>query len=339
MLEAANIEDWGTTKKGSPVKRIKLRNGALTASIITYGAAVQDLRLQGHDAPLVLGFDTLSAYEDNRTFFGAIVGRCANRVSNGKCQIAGVNYDLARGEGDVHHLHGGPDGFFSRCWDIVDVSENSVTLELISVDGDQGYPGNLTAKCIYKLTDDNALSIELVAQTDKPTLCNLVNHNYFNLEDGGHNDINLHRLRVDAERYLVSDDTNAPTGEIADVSHTLFDFRGLRPIGDFKNYDHNFCLADTRRSLTEVARLVAPSSGVEMDVLTTEPGVHVYGSGSLSVSDAGLDNLTYKQGAGICLEMQVWPDAINHAGFPDVVLMPDETLTQHTLYRFIKAGE
>ncbi|WP_026481329.1 aldose epimerase family protein [Ahrensia sp. 13_GOM-1096m] len=338
MLEAANIKDWGTTKSGSPVKKITLHNGALTASIITYGAVVQDLRLQGHNAPLVLGFDRLEAYENNRVYFGAIIGRCANRVSNGTCTIEGREYQLERAEGEIHHLHGGPNGFYSKCWDIVEISESAVKLQLVSEDGEAGYPGKLIATCTYHLTDDNALSIKLEAQSDKATLCNLTNHSYFNLEDGGSNDVSLHRLRVDAERYLVPDDTLVPTGEIADVSQTLYDFRVLRPIGDFKNYDHNFCLADTRRPLTEVARVSAPSSGVEMDVLTTEPGVHFYASRGLSVLDTGLDGRAYELGAGICLETQIWPDAINNAAFPTSVLRPNEVLTQHTIYRFSKVS-
>lgn len=336
MMVGNNVEDWGTTKAGFPVKKITLKSGALSASIITYGAAIQDLRIEGHGSPLVLGFDSLESYENHKHFFGSTVGRYANRVSGGVCTINGTEYQLDLGEGDVHHLHGGPEGFFAKCWEIAEVSEHSVTLKLLSKDGEAGYPGNLEVQCIYSLNDDNILSIDMRAQTDAPTICNLANHSYFNLEDGGLNDVSLHRLRLDAEQYLVSDETNAPTGEIADVSQTLFDFRTLRPIGDFTKYDHNFCLSNARRPLTEVARLVAQSSGVEMDMLTTEPGIQFYGGAYIELSETGLGGLAYKTGSGLCLETQIWPDAINFDTFPEAVLMPGDVLQQHTLYRFSK---
>lgn len=330
----SNISDWGVTSDGQNVQRVSLNNNGLSAAIITYGASLQDLRLNQHNAPLVLGYDDLESYQKHGLFFGAIAGRCANRVAHGQFNLAGEKYQLARADGEVHHLHGGPKSFANRIWKIVKATDFEVVLELESPNGEMGYPGNLVARCRYSLDADGGLNIVLEAESDAPTLCNLTNHAYFNLEDGGANDVNLHRLQIDAEEACVLTESQVPTGELSAVSGTQNDFRALRPIGDYHAYDLNFCLAGGRRELTNIARVIAPSSGVQMDVATTEPGVQLFTALNPASAKRGLDGIEYVSGAGLCLEAQIWPDAINHAHFPNVILMPGQKLRQATQYRF-----
>lgn len=329
-----NISIWGVASDGQNVERITLTKNDLSASIITYGASIQDLRIAGHDAPLVLGLDDIRAYERHGLFFGAIAGRCANRIACGQFKLAGEKFQLPVPDGAVHHLHGGPRGFANRVWKVEEVTDSQVVLLLESVDGDMGYPGLLVAKCTYALTDIGALDISLEAQCDAPTICNLTNHAYFNLEDGGRSDVGLHRMEIMAEKVCDLDETLAPTGQLSDVSGTQNDFRAIRPIGDYRVYDLNFCLADKQRALTQVARVVAPSSGVRMDVATTEPGIQLFTGLNPGAELVGLDAITYVAGAGLCLEAQIWPDAINHPNFPDAILMPGQTRLQRTQYRF-----
>lgn len=329
-----NISDWGVTSDGRRVERVTLNNNGMSAAFITFGATIQDLRLAQHNAPLVLGFDELDTYESHGFYCGAIAGRCANRIANGQFNLAGEKYQLTKSEGEQHQLHGGPNGFATRIWKIVELSDFNVIFELESSDGEMGYPGNLVARCSYSLDAFGGLNIELEAQCDAPTICNLTNHAYFNLEDGGANDVNLHRLQIGAEQVCALDETLVPTGALSAVSGTQFDFRALRPIGDFHTFDLNFCLASERRTLTDVARVVAPSSGVQMDVATTEPGVQLFTALQTSNKTRGLDGIAYVSGAGLCLEAQIWPDAINHTNFPNAILMPGQKLNQQTQYRF-----
>lgn len=331
---ADNVTDWGETSDGRSVQRVTLSKNGMSAAIITFGASLQDLRIESHDAPLVLGFDDIESYENHGRYFGAIAGRCANRIANGQFKLAGEKYDLARVEGEAHHLHGGPNGFATRIWKIVEATDSKAVLEIESLDGEMGYPGNLLARCSYSLDGDGGLIIALEAQSDAPTICNLTNHAYFNLEDGGSNDVSLHRLQIGADQVCKLDESLAPTGVLDLVSGTQNDFRALRPIGDFHAYDLNFCLAKERRTLKEVARVVAPSSGVQMDVATTEPGIQLYTAMQLAEQMYGLDGIEYVSGGALCLEAQVWPDAINHSQFPDVIIMPGQKLFQATQYRF-----
>ncbi|MEM9573706.1 MAG: aldose epimerase family protein [Pseudomonadota bacterium] len=331
---ANNIEHWGKTTDGHDVHRVALKREGMSAAMITYGASLQDLRIEGHNAPLVLGFDDIEAYENHGFYAGAIAGRCANRIANGQFKLAGKMHALAKVDGEAHQLHGGPNGFANRVWKIAEATDFKVVLELESSDGDMGYPGNLLARCCYSLTEIGALDIALEAQTDAPTICNLTNHAYFNLEDGGSGDVNLHRLQIGADEVCELDDGMAPTGELVEVSGSQYDFRALRPIGDFRAYDINFCLAEKRRALTDVARVVAPSSGVQMDVSTTEAGIQLFSALHLDGSIAGLDGIEYVSGGALCLEAQIWPDAINHSHFPSAILMPGQKLEQTTQYRF-----
>ncbi len=332
-----NVQDWGVTADGMPVQRVTLSNGEMSAAVITYGASVQDLRLANHDAPLVLGFDGLAAYEHHALFFGCIVGRCANRIANGRIVLDGRQHQLALGEGEIHHLHGGPAGFSSRIWKIEEVTDNKLVLGLESLDGEMGYPGNLTARCSYQLTETNGLRITLEAKSDQITICNLTNHSYFNLHDGGQSSVGTHAMQINAEAICQVGPDLVPTGVLENVTDTAHDFRVLRPIGDEDAYDANFCLSDNRRPLTEVARVFAPESGLEMIAATTEPGLQLYVGPQSDVKWVGLDGISYGPGAAFCLEAQIWPDAVNHDNFPSTVLKPGQTLRQETLYQFSKS--
>ncbi|MDZ7824445.1 MAG: aldose epimerase family protein [Ahrensia sp.] len=331
------VEAWGQTSAGRDIKRITLKNGGLTCAIITFGASIQDLRLEGHGTPLVLGLASVAAYEAHGLYFGAVVGRCANRIAGGRFCLNKSQVQLALDDASLQHLHGGPHGFFNQVWDIESAGENSVTLRLESPDGDMGYPGNLVALCHYHLTADNRLEVTLQATSDAPTVCNLASHAYFNLEDGGASDVNLHRIAIASDRCLEVDDNTIPTGIVADVSGTELDLRELRQISDFSDFDHNFCLSTKREKLRRVAEVFAPTSGITMDVLTTEPGLQFYGGTHIGPM-MGLDGIAYAAGSGFCLEAQIWPDAINHAHFPSAILKPREMLEQKTVYRFTRAA-
>lgn len=334
----SNISDWGVTADGHNVQRVTLHNNGMSAAIITFGASLQDLRIEKHNAPLVLGFDDLESYEKHDLYFGAIAGRCANRIANGQFRLAGEEYLLARADGEIHQLHGGPTGFANRIWKVVESTDFQVVLELMSPAGEMGYPGDLIARCSYSLDENGGLIIALEAETGAPTICNMTNHAYFNLEDGGANDVNLHRLQIDAEEVCALTESQVPTGELSSVSGTQNDFRAIRPIGDYHAYDLNFCIAKDRRELTNVARLIAPSSGVQMDVATTEPGIQLFTALNPVSAMRGLEGIDYVAGAGLCLEAQIWPDAINYSHFPNVILMPEQTLRQATQYRFSMTG-
>lgn len=340
--EVAEIDRFGTTATGVSVQRIRIAGGGLTAWVMTWGAAVQDLRLDDHAPPLVLGFDDFAAYPAHSPYFGAIAGRCANRIAEGRFTLDGKSYQLDRNFLGRHHLHGGAQGFGKRVWTLADHGADFVTLEIVSADGEMGYPGRLTARCTYRLTG-NALAVTLEAETDAPTLCNLAQHSYFNLDDGGAGPVLDHRLQVAAEGYLPVDDGLIPSGEIRQVAGTDHDFRDPRPIrrrdtaaadGAQVIYDHNFCLSPERVALRTVASVTAARSGLRMEVATTEPGLQFYAGHKVSPGVPGLDGIRYAPWSGFCLEAQVWPDAPNHSGFPSAVLRPGARYHQQTEYRF-----
>jgi aldose 1-epimerase len=332
-------EHFGTTADGEIVQRFTITGGGLTAKIITWGAALQDLRLAGHDAPLVLGFEHFADYPPFAPYFGATAGRYANRIGNGSFQIGGERFQTDRDFLGKHTLHGGSKGFGKHVWDVALHGDDFVTLALHSPAGDMGFPGNLEATCTYRMKIPGTLSIEYTATTDEPTLCNLAHHSYFNLDNGGRGDILGHRLMLNAAAYLPVDDELIPTGVVQPVDGTAFDFRYARPIrhGDGGNqtiYDHNFCLAAARGALKQAAWVQAAASGVEMEVWTTEPGMQFYAGHKVAREQEGLEGSRYEAYAGFCLEAQVWPDSPNHAYFPQAVLWPGEICRQTTEYRF-----
>ena len=332
-------ERFGKTPAGKRVQRFTITGGGLTAKIINWGAAVQDLRLAGHDAPLVLGFEHFDDYPQFSPYFGAIVGRYANRIAGGRFAIAGAQYQTDANFLGKHTLHGGSKSFGKRVWDVSLHGDDFVTLTLHSSDGEMGFPGAIDVTCTYRMKIPGTLSVELTATTDEPTLCNLANHSYFNLDNGGSSDILGHRLMLNAAAYLPVDDELIPTGVVQPVEGTPFDFRLARPIrndenGDQTLYDHNFCLAAGRGPLKLAAWAQGAVSGVEMEMWTTEPGVQFYAGGKVAREQEGLGGRRYKNYAGFCLEAQVWPDSPNHPYFPQAVLWPGEIYRQTTEYRF-----
>jgi aldose 1-epimerase len=336
---AGEIDVFGACEDGEPVHRVTIAGGGLTASVLSWGAVVQDLRLSSHDLPLVLGYPRFEDYRAHSPYFGAIAGRYANRIGGARAAIDGHAHEFDPNFLGKHTLHGGRASFAKRLWTIADHGEDHVTLTLRSADGDMGFPGNLSAACTYRVGGDGVLSITLSAETDQPTLVNLTNHSYFNLDDGGIGDILDHRMRISADAYLPVDAELIPTGIVQPVGGTLFDFRALRQIrmeieGDQVDYDHNFCLSAGRVPLRTVALVEAANSRVRMEVRTTEPGLQFYAGHKITQPAVGLLGAPYSPRAGFCLETQVWPDSPSRSYFPQALLRPGETSVQVTEYVF-----
>jgi len=327
------ITQFGHLPDGRAVDEISLKKGPLEASILTYGALIRDLRFNGRR--VVLGFDRLEDYLAHSPYFGAIVGRCANRIAHGRFTLDGEEIQLAVNETAGHHLHGGPDGFSQRLWSLEQQDKGSALLKLVSQDGEEGYPGRVEVLVRYTLTGAGALRIKMTASADRPTPVNLSTHSYFNLS--GERNILNHGLEIAADHYLPVDDTKIPTGEMRKVAWTPFDFAEGRRIGAAggQDYDHNFCLADGPREAPEfAAALEDPDGDCRMEVWTTEPGLQLYDGAGISCPVPGLDGREYGPKAGLCLEPQRWPDAPNHPSFPSAILRPGETYTHVTEYRF-----
>jgi aldose 1-epimerase len=333
---------------GTPIEEVTLESvtGA-RVDILSRGAAVRDMVVPGPRGAqrVVLGFDTLSHYVDHSPHFGAIAGRFANRIAHGRFTLDGHAYDLPRNQNGRHSLHGGGAGFGTRAWTVVAARTQSVTLALISPDGDAGYPGELSVLCRYDLADPATLRVRLTATCDAPTVVNLCHHSYFNLD--GSADILDHALEVRANLMTPVDDDLIPNGSLAPVSETPFDFRVPRQIrhvgagGERFWYDHTYVLRRDRREpagggleLAHAATLSSTRSGLAMEVWTTEPALQVYDGFKVSTPVPGLDGRPYGACAGICLEPQHVPDSPNLPHFPSTVLRPGEAYRQITEYRF-----
>lgn len=330
---------FGTTQAGEDIRRFTIRGGGLTANIIGWGAVIQDLRLAGHEPPLVLGFDRFDAYEKDPAFFGAVVGRYANRIRDGRFTIAGQRHQSERNFLGRHTLHGGSNGYFRRPWTVSLHGRDFVTLTLHDPDGSMGFPGALEVACTYRLKVPGTLTVELTATCEEPTVCNLTQHSYFNLDDGGASDILGHRVMLNAGAYLPVDADMVPTGVVKPVDGTPFDFRHARPLemeieGEQLAYDQNFCLTSARGPLRQAAWAQGAASGVEMELWTTEPGVQLYVGQHVAPAEPGLGGLDYHPFSGFCLEPQVWPDAPNRPYFPQATLWPGEKYHHVTEYRF-----
>lgn len=331
------IEDFGQMPDGQVVQRVTLSGGGLTAAVLSYGAIIQDLRLEGHDAPLVLGFQDFDPYLTDSPYFGAIAGRYANRIRNGHLELDGVTHQLDCNFLGKHLLHGGANGVGKRLWSIERCSENRVTLRIHDPAGHMGFPGNLICDVTYTLQDDATLDVEIEATTDAATLCNFAHHSYFNLDGSG--STQDHELWVDADRYLPVDEELIPTGERRPVAGTKFDFTEARAIGQAAPLDHNFCLGDARVPIRKVAQISSARSGLAMNVLTTEPGLQVYDGAKINVAKPGLTGDPMSAHAGIALEPQIWPDANHHDHFPQAILRPGAVYKQHTQYAFARMNE
>mgnify|MGYP003667280088 FL=1 len=323
------VENFGALPDGKMVQKITLGSADLRAEILTFGAVIRDLRLSGHDFPLVLGLNSAADYATHSPYFGAIAGRCANRIAQGRFRLDGQDYQLALADGARHHLHGGPQGFSQKIWKLAGYGEDFVTLTLCAPAGEGGYPGTLRASCTYRLVA-RSLVCELTATTDAPTLVNLALHSYFNLD--GSATIDGHRLQIFSDHITATDDERIPTGRLKPVRNTMRDFRQMREIGS-QPADDNYCLAAGRYTSPQLAARVA-SAAVSMAVCSTEPGLQFYTADHIDLPAQGLEGRRYSARAGLCLEPQFWPDAINHAHFPQPVLRPGDTYRQITRYEF-----
>jgi aldose 1-epimerase len=347
-MKKVMMRNLGTTPDGTAVSLCELQNGPLTVKVMTYGAIITEIDApdrNGKVADVVLGFDSLEGYLGSHPYFGATVGRVANRIAKGKFTLDGKEYTLATNNGP-NALHGGLKGFDKAVWKagaMKSVAEGpSVTLTHRSRDGEEGYPGNLDLSVTFTVTGKQELKIEYSARTDKPTPINLSNHTYFNLAGRTSEPILGHELMLAADHYTPVDETLIPTGEIAPVAGTPLDFTRPIDIGarikqikaDPVGYDHNFVLNSGGKSLALAARVYEPKTGRLLEMYTTEPGVQFYTGNFLDGTITGKDQIVYRQYHGFCLEAQHFPDSINHPNFPRAVLEPGQTYAQTTIYKF-----
>jgi aldose 1-epimerase len=340
-------ELFGRLPDGTAVDIYTLTNKAgLEARIMTYGAILVSLKTPdraGALADINLGFDTLDGYLGTHPYFGAIIGRYGNRIAKARFILDGAEYRLAVNNNE-NTLHGGLKGFDKVVWTAEPVrGEKGAGLQLtyLSKDGEEGYPGNLAVTVVYTLTDANALEIRYEAKTDKPTVLNLTNHAYWNLKGEGHGDILGHVLRLEAERITAVDSpvNLIPTGEIAPVAGTPFDFTAPHAIGERfaaveGGYDHNFVLRNGGGTLALAARVEEPESGRVMEVWTDQPAIQLYTGNFLDGSVVGKGGKAYKKHYAFCLETQHYPDSPNRPNFPSTVLRPGETFRSVSLYKF-----
>lgn len=344
-------EAFGKTADGEAVDIYTLANSrGMEVKITNYGGIITSLKApdrNGKYEDVVLGFDNLDAYLKGHPFFGALVGRYANRIAKGRFTLNGVEYKVPVNNGE-NALHGGLRGFDKRVWqtsEVRDGGNTGLSLTYVSKDGEEGYPGNLTAKVTYLLTDDNELKINYEATTDKDTVLNLTNHSYFNLGGGG--DILAHQVTLNADRFTPIDVGLIPTGELASVKGTPFDFTQQTAIGDRindqnnrqivygKGYDHNFVLnKPAGQAQTLAATVYEPTTGRVLEVSTTQPGVQFYTGNFLDGSLTGKNGKVYARRTGFCLETQHFPDSPNKPEFPSVVLKPGEKYQEATTFKF-----
>ena len=341
---------FGALSCGTPIDLYTLSNAhGMSVRVLNYGGIVQSLRVpdrNGRAADVVLGFDDMASYEERSPYFGAIIGRYANRIACGRFTLDGVTYELPTNNGP-NHLHGGHGGFHRVVWQVTPFLRTDrvgLTLTYTSKDGEQGYPGALGAQVVYTLTDANELAIDYEATTDRATPVNFTHHSYFNLAGHDAGNVLAHDLTIDADAYTPTDATLIPTGAITPVAGTPFDFRHATRVGarvgapdeqlaNAGGYDHNWVLRGDH-SLSRAARLAEPKSGRVMHVYTTEPGLQFYSGNFLDGSLRGKGDHAYHHRAGLCLETQHFPDSPNHPEFPPVVLRPGEVYRSRTVYAF-----
>ena len=339
---------FGKTADGAMIDEYTLTNAnGLKVKLITLGAAIAELHVpdkNGKLADVVLGFDDVAAYQsDKNQYFGCTTGRYANRIAKGKFTIDGNTYQVATNNGP-NHLHGGVKRSLDKVIWKADVlkSENAVRFSYASPDGEEGYPGKLDLTVTYTLTGKNEVRIDYNATTDKATPVNLTNHSYFNLSGAGTPSVLDHELTLAAEQYTPADETLIPTGKIESVEGTPLDFRKPLKLGaridqllktQYIGYDHNFVLTKRGTEPTFAAKLRDPNSGRVMTVLTTQPGIQVY-SGNFLMGQTGKGGKTFPKRSAVCLETHHFPDAMNHKGFPDVILRPGQTYRHSCVYAF-----
>ncbi|WP_369133878.1 aldose epimerase family protein [Modestobacter sp. I12A-02662] len=356
---STSVESFGTAPDGTAVDRWTLSNGDITMQVLTWGGVIQTLEVPDADGEVenvVLGFAELDGYVgDDDPYFGSLIGRYGNRIAGGSFTLDGTTHQLPLNDGP-NTLHGGPTGFDDQVWEATDVSDDEVAaleLRLVSEDGEEGFPGTLTTTVTYTLDADNRLEVHYEATTDAPTVVNLTQHTYWNLAGEGSGSIYDHELQIDAGGYTPVDETLIPTGEIAPVADTPFDFREATPIGERireddqqllygQGYDHNWALdraddgaregSDGEDALEEAAVLTDPDSGRTLTISTTEPGLQFYSGNFLDGTLVGTGGSVYRQGDGLALETQHFPDSPNQPDFPSTELRPGEVYDSTTVF-------
>ena len=336
---------------GKDVYLFTLTNAnGLQTKITNYGGIVTHLMVpdrNGNLGDIVLGYDTLDEYIKNNPYFGALIGRYGNRIGKGKFTLEGKEYSLATNNGP-NHLHGGNKGFDKVVWDAEPMqTEQGPALKLtyLSKDGQEGYPGNLKCTIVYTLTNDNELKVTYEAETDKPTICNLTHHSYFNLAGHNSGEILEHELMLNADNFTPVDETLIPTGEIRPVKGTPMDFTNPTAIGARINqddtqlkyglgYDHNWVLNKKDAEMSLAASVYEPENGRVMEIYTTEPGIQFYSGNFLDGTNVGKAGTVYEHRTGFCLETQHFPDSPNKPDFPSTVLRPGEKYTHLTIHKF-----
>ncbi|XP_067845391.1 aldose 1-epimerase [Heptranchias perlo] len=330
---------FGTLPGGTLVHRFTLRSDPVTLSVLSLGGIVTSLETKdrsGNAADIVLGFDTLQGYVNKHPYFGAVIGRVANRIAKGKFSVDGKEYQLPIND-EPNSIHGGLKGFDKVLW-TPEVLPNGVRFSMTSADGEEGYPGELKVWVTYIL-DGAELAINYKAQTTKTTPINLTNHSYFNLAGHGTPNIYDHEVSIEAKRYLPVDKTSIPTGEIASVENTCFDLRNPVVLGNHienklaGGFDHNFCLSFSKQR-SPCARVYHRPSGRLLQVETTQPGVQFYTANLLDGSLKGKGGAVYPKHSAFCLETQNWPDAVNKMNFPDALLRSAEEYNHTTWFKF-----
>lgn len=335
---------------GKEIKVFTLENEAgMYAEVTNLGGILLKLNILDQENVLtdvVLGYDKFEDYLVNDVYFGAIIGRCANRTENAKIEIEGQTYQLAKNDGN-NHLHGGMKGFNKVVWDSKIVKENNeefLQLSYLSEDGEENYPGNVQVTVNYKFTEDNELVIEYYAKTDKETIVNLTNHSYFNLAGHDSGNILAHKLKIYGDKITAVNEESIPTGEIRNIKETPMDFTELIEIGrniesDYdqinigKGYDHNWIIDGKRNELKKVADVEEETKGIKMEVYSTMPGVQFYSANFLN-GQLGKGGKAYNRRDGLCLETQGFPNAANNKDFPSILLKPEEEYRETTIYKF-----
>lgn len=336
-----STSDFGSTPSGENVKLFTFSNkNGVQAKITNYGGILTSFiaPIEGVDREMILGFDTLQEYTsknylDNYPYFGALIGRFGNRIDHGKVTINGKELQLPCNH-SPHHLHGGNIGFDRKVWKAKVVNESELHLSYLSVDGEENFPGNVNTNVIYSLSDENELQIKYEATTDKTTPINLTQHSYFNLSDNCSNILD-HKLQVDADYLLETNDFLIPSGKLLNVENTCFDFRKKKAINqdieEIENYDDCFAFGETTTTPRKVAELSSPDKKVNMEVITTFPGLQVYTGKYISAGE----KRRFEAFAGVALEAQGYPDAPNHPSFKHGWLEPGEIYKQQTNYKLI----
>ncbi len=332
-MSQPDICAFGRTRDGRQVDMIRIRGGELTVAILTLGATLHDLRLAGTPWPLTLGAGSVAAYEGPCRWFGSVAGPVANRIAGAQAVIEGKTYRFEPNENNHTTLHGGATGTDAQVWTLVNQTADSMTLTLDLPDGLGGFPGNRRISACYRLTGAATLQLTLTATSDQPTLMNLANHSYWNLDGTAHT--GDHRLQISADHYLPTDADGIPLSPTP-VAGTTFDLRNARRVGDIARLDHNFCLAPAPAPLRPVAELCG-KKGVSLTLLTTAPGLQAYdGSGLKSHPFLGQMGVPYGPRAGLALEPQHWPDAAGRADFPTILLRPGEVYMQISEWQFTR---